>query len=230
MSRYRRSIQLALSSALALALLVAPLVLAPASATAAEKTFTFSGRGYGHGIGMSQYGARGYARKGFKGEDIVPRYFPGTTVSTMWTRGSSAEPTVKVALQAKDTPDDYWTVRSNSGPLWIGYQGGSSYVQLKQGVYYTICVPYDPAHPTDSRIRVRHVEGGAAVVDHTFPATTGWVQVFERDKTQPRWVGKVQVNSASGPWSRPDVVYRGSLVFNRSSSNAFLLHLRNYLY
>lgn len=43
-------------------------------------TFTFTTKGYGHGIGMSQYGANQYALKGWKYEQILAHYYPGTNV------------------------------------------------------------------------------------------------------------------------------------------------------
>lgn len=42
---------------------------------------TISGKGWGHRIGMSQYGAKGFAEKGWKAEQILTHYFKGTTVS-----------------------------------------------------------------------------------------------------------------------------------------------------
>jgi len=41
-------------------------------------TFLVSGHGWGHGVGLSQYGAYGYAQKGFLYDNIVLHYFPGT--------------------------------------------------------------------------------------------------------------------------------------------------------
>ncbi|KZZ85014.1 SpoIID/LytB domain-containing protein [Bacillus sp. SJS] len=43
-------------------------------------TITINGKGWGHRIGMSQYGANGFAQKGYKAEAIVQHYFPGTVV------------------------------------------------------------------------------------------------------------------------------------------------------
>ncbi|WP_409272326.1 SpoIID/LytB domain-containing protein [Neobacillus sp. SCS-31] len=40
-----------------------------------------TGKGWGHRIGMSQYGAKGFAEKGYTAEQIVTHYFKGTTVS-----------------------------------------------------------------------------------------------------------------------------------------------------
>src|SRR2546430_15197742 len=41
-------------------------------------TFIVTGHGWGHGVGFSQYGAYGYAQKGFGYEKIVLHYFTGT--------------------------------------------------------------------------------------------------------------------------------------------------------
>jgi stage II sporulation protein D len=40
-----------------------------------------NGKGWGHRIGMSQYGAKAYAEKGWTAEQIVTHYFKGTTIS-----------------------------------------------------------------------------------------------------------------------------------------------------
>lgn len=40
-----------------------------------------SGRGWGHRIGLSQYGAKGFAEKGWTAEQILTHYFKGTTIS-----------------------------------------------------------------------------------------------------------------------------------------------------
>ena len=43
-------------------------------------TFLFYGRGWGHGVGLSQWGARTLAQKGWTAERILTHYYPGTTV------------------------------------------------------------------------------------------------------------------------------------------------------
>lgn len=45
--------------------------------------FTFEGRGFGHGVGMSQYGAYGAARAGQSAQDIIARYYRGTTLTVL---------------------------------------------------------------------------------------------------------------------------------------------------
>jgi SpoIID/LytB domain protein len=67
-----------------LALLVSGLAVGPASggftppALKGTPQFVISGHGWGHGVGMSQWGAYGYAQKGFTFDKIVTHYFPGT--------------------------------------------------------------------------------------------------------------------------------------------------------
>lgn len=43
--------------------------------------WTFSGRGSGHGVGMSQWGARGFARKGWNYREILAYYYPHTVLT-----------------------------------------------------------------------------------------------------------------------------------------------------
>jgi stage II sporulation protein D len=42
--------------------------------------FIFVVRGYGHGVGMSQLGAQNMAKEGASYEEIIKRYYPGTTI------------------------------------------------------------------------------------------------------------------------------------------------------
>jgi stage II sporulation protein D len=64
------------------AALLAALGLSGPSATHAAPpaagTFFISGHGWGHGVGLAQYGAYGYALHGWKSDDIVAHYYPGT--------------------------------------------------------------------------------------------------------------------------------------------------------
>ncbi len=46
--------------------------------------FTFSGAGWGHGVGLCQIGAACMAIKGFKAEDILRHYFPGTLTEKIY--------------------------------------------------------------------------------------------------------------------------------------------------
>jgi SpoIID/LytB domain protein len=68
----------AIASILLLGAVPAAHARAHAKAAAGAATFVVTGHGWGHGVGMSQYGAYGYAQKGFGYAKIVLHYFPGT--------------------------------------------------------------------------------------------------------------------------------------------------------
>ncbi|MGI6084026.1 MAG: SpoIID/LytB domain-containing protein [Acetivibrionales bacterium] len=46
----------------------------------ADGTFVLTGKGWGHAIGMSQEGAKGFARNGYTYDQILKHYFTGVTV------------------------------------------------------------------------------------------------------------------------------------------------------
>ena len=48
--------------------------------TVSGKEFVFEGSGWGHQLGMSQFGARAMAEEGFRYNEILEFYFPGTHV------------------------------------------------------------------------------------------------------------------------------------------------------
>ncbi|HOP85315.1 MAG TPA: SpoIID/LytB domain-containing protein [Syntrophorhabdaceae bacterium] len=47
-------------------------------------TFTFYGAGWGHGVGLCQIGAGVMALKGYKAEEILRHYFPGTRLEKIY--------------------------------------------------------------------------------------------------------------------------------------------------
>ncbi|WP_457630283.1 SpoIID/LytB domain-containing protein [Oceanithermus sp.] len=51
------------------------------STLASLSGWTFSGRGSGHGVGMSQWGARGFARHGWNYREILAYYYPKTVLT-----------------------------------------------------------------------------------------------------------------------------------------------------
>jgi stage II sporulation protein D len=57
---------------------VLALALAAAPAGAAEPVLVVKGRGWGHGVGLSQWGARGFAERGWGHRRILAHYYPGT--------------------------------------------------------------------------------------------------------------------------------------------------------
>jgi stage II sporulation protein D len=59
-------------------LLVSAVVAAGAASARAGTALIVTGHGWGHGVGMSQWGAYGYARHGWKYHRILSHYYPGT--------------------------------------------------------------------------------------------------------------------------------------------------------
>ena len=67
-------------------------VCATAGTARAGTELIVTGHGWGHGVGMSQWGAYGYARHGWKYRRILAHYYPGTKLSHY------GEPRVRVLL------------------------------------------------------------------------------------------------------------------------------------
>ncbi len=88
------------------------LLAAPAAASA-EPTFLFTGHGWGHGIGMAQYGAHGFAQKGWKHERILAHYYRGTGL------GPAPVSTIRVLLATGKrltiASDDSFRIQDASG-------------------------------------------------------------------------------------------------------------------
>ena len=67
-------------------------ICATAGTARAGTALIVTGHGWGHGVGMSQWGAYGYARHGWKYRRILSHYYPGTKM------GRVGEPRVRVLL------------------------------------------------------------------------------------------------------------------------------------
>lgn len=50
-----------------------------------QEGFRLSGKGWGHGVGMCQEGAYGMALAGFRAQEILRKYYPGTLIENMGT-------------------------------------------------------------------------------------------------------------------------------------------------
>lgn len=48
--------------------------------TVSGSVYLFTGKGWGHAVGMSQEGAKGFARQGYTYEQIIKHYFTGVTI------------------------------------------------------------------------------------------------------------------------------------------------------
>ena len=66
----------------------------PAAAYTSQYEFTITGHGWGHGIGMSQWGAYGYAKHGWKYKAILRHYYTGIAFSNV------ADSVIRVRLRS----------------------------------------------------------------------------------------------------------------------------------
>jgi stage II sporulation protein D len=102
-------------------------------------TFVLTGRGWGHGVGLSQCGAVGYAKHGWKYVSILRHYYPGTAV----TRTPDAR--VRVLLA-----DGRRSVTITSRSVFTVKDGAGKSYRLRAGSYELgtgLKVKIDPAKP-----------------------------------------------------------------------------------
>jgi stage II sporulation protein D len=97
---------------------------AGAQKAAKAKKWVVTGAGYGHGVGMSQYGAYGFAKRGFGHGDILGHYYTGTTL------GTTADRSVRVLLR-----DGARSVlfRGAGSACGAGLKPGKGYVAKRKG-------------------------------------------------------------------------------------------------
>jgi stage II sporulation protein D len=196
------------ASALVAALLVSAALLAtPTTARATDSIFAVTGRGWGHGIGMTQYGAKGYAEKGWDYRRILAWYFQQTTIATR------AELTVKVDLDASKTARSSWWIAGASSSTtmtvsdlatgravnvtrgasaWITFSGGGSVLR---------------ADKIDSKTKL-HVAGSVVA---TF---TGAVVASTGSSAS----SKVRFLGTSGPFSQSNIAWRGQIRFTPNTT------------
>jgi stage II sporulation protein D len=97
---------------------------APAHKTAKARVWVVKGAGFGHGVGMSQYGAYGYAKHGFKYDQILTHYYTGTTI------GATADRSVRVLLRDGARSVSFRGAGSACG---AGLSPGKGYVAKRKG-------------------------------------------------------------------------------------------------
>ena len=105
-------VNLARSMRRLLVLLTFVVLCLPAQASAGT-VFLIDGRGWGHGVGMSQYGARGYARAGWQYQRILKHYYHGTKLQLVPARP------VRVLLAEGKAAVVVRTLRSSAPPSAI---------------------------------------------------------------------------------------------------------------
>ncbi len=190
----------------------------------AATSFEFRSRGFGHGLGMSQYGAKGFAERGFSHEHILRHYYgnAGTDPKTRVTRLSS-EPTRDVNL---DKGANYGTGGNNgyTRAVWTlrpGYAGGWLAVYQNGTVTYF----------TDGATTFT-ASGGSIIVKDSAgkTATYGGTISAWGSGTSPNLT---QVKEGTGQYNYEYVRFRGELLLSASAGKIKLVNrvsMRDYLY
>jgi stage II sporulation protein D len=107
-----------------LVVVVSAVVAAAAASARAGTALIVTGHGWGHGVGMSQWGAYGYAKHGWKYRRILSHYYPGTKLS------HAGEVQVRVLL----TQGQRVVTVACSRRLTVSNGGGLTF-KLKSGTY-----------------------------------------------------------------------------------------------
>ncbi|MFA5845250.1 MAG: SpoIID/LytB domain-containing protein [Coriobacteriia bacterium] len=188
------------------ALLVATtlaMLLAPVTALATESaTFSITGRGWGHGIGLSQYGAKGYASRGFGYAWILNHYYQGTTI------GTGTAPTVMVHLDDMAAARQTWRVGAGNDVTTVtvyDYDASATRIDLSGRYNYWIT-----ASGTDVRVHADRYTNGAWVPGAILKVFHGSVVVRAGAS---RSASLVQILGPSGPFHEWNVIWRGTIRF-----------------
>lgn len=210
----RRSPRALLALVLACVLAAGPTAGAASASTtapAAVREFTISGTGYGHGIGMSQYGAQGYAIKGYSHSQILAHYYQGTTLKTfkqLYGSGYTDNPSVKVNIDKSRSSRSSWTLKGNGSQMVVS--SGSTALTLASNTYYKFTA-----------------SSGKVVVNGK---TLGSSATVSAASGSPKLI---VVKSSSGPFAYEYVRYRGKIVLTASGGNLKAVNvvpMESYLY
>ena len=197
--RSRTHTLLSAAIALALAVVVMPWHPAPVLA-AAETTFTIKGGGWGHGIGMSQYGALGYAKRGWDYKRILAHYYQDTKIRTLPTEK------VRVNLDSGAHARTQWRIQSGTATKLTVADASTpkTRIELPAGTTYWITTV---SGNTRVQQDVAYVDGG--VTKHkpgkVLKQFSGECYAFSG--------GIVKMLSSSGPYQRRNVKWRGTIHF-----------------
>jgi len=193
-------------------------IIAAAACCAAPKTalaeteYTIKGGGWGHGIGLSQYGARGYALKGWTYDRIVKYYYQGTKLV--------AKPTqkVKVNIDAANGSRSQWWIKAGGSTalsVKLAADTANKIVLDATKTYWITTSGGKTRVHSDKVTGTRHEPG---TILRTFSgecyATAG---------------GLVKVVGTSGPYSHSGVIWRGTIHFRPTSTTSNTSRAINYV-
>jgi SpoIID/LytB domain protein len=95
-----------------------PIVASAAPSTAAPKrTLVITGKGFGHGRGLSQWGAYGYAQKGWTSRQILDHYYGGTVPGGL-------SPTSAIGVRISNLDAKPLTLFQPKGHLYLRLDAG----------------------------------------------------------------------------------------------------------
>jgi SpoIID/LytB domain protein len=119
--------------ALVVAVTAALFPLAGTGDARAEDAFTFHGSGWGHGLGLSQWGAYGLAKDGWKHERILTHFYSSTVVGSLPKpvrdiRVGLTEGVRTIRVTAKAGPVRLWTRAPLTGPLIGKIPAGQTWI------------------------------------------------------------------------------------------------------
>ncbi len=224
---FRRSRMAAPVRFLVAAVLVAASIVVPAAPASAADTFLVTGKGYGHGIGLSQWGAQGYAQRGWKYDAILKHYYQHASVPAK-SGVSAGEVRVNLDPAANYTAGStgynagytktYWTLapKHAGAALLVKWTSGTT-VQSRKLVTDAVYL----FRPSGSSITVTRSGATAPILTVPSPVTvteTGGSPLL------------VKVAQGTGHYNRTNQSYRGKLVLRSNGSSASpRLKLVNYL-
>jgi SpoIID/LytB domain protein len=119
----------------------ASLVPSSGGSAGAASTFVFYGSGYGHGIGMSQWGAYGLAKMGWKDSRILRHFYRGATVDR------SGDVPTKIRVGLTDSRSRiHLTARGGRVRLWVGEPADGEPIGTIRGRETWTVVPKDRSY------------------------------------------------------------------------------------
>ncbi|MCX8007499.1 MAG: SpoIID/LytB domain-containing protein [Coriobacteriia bacterium] len=210
--------------ALAAAVILGTIVVAAHCSPAfAAEQFVFIGRGNGHGLGMSQYGAKGFAERGYRYQSILRHYYGSGGTDERCTVGTSGpEPKRDINL---DPSADYGSNGGFTRTQWSIRPGhtGSSLAVYSQNVVYVTDAAWSYFTADGDRVVWATSDGKTRM---SFPGT---VAVWETTGT-PKLT---QVLEGTGIYGEGYIRYRGELRITARSGRLKLVNrvpMRDYLY
>jgi stage II sporulation protein D len=206
-------------------------LLRPVESHAAS--FRVTGKGWGHGIGMSQYGAKGYASRGWTYNNILAHYYQQTTLGSVASKNVlvNVDPSANYGTGGNDGyTKSYWTLRSGraGGTLQVKDPVKAKYYKLLPDRWYK----FQTVLAGQISIALIDMSTGAQAKDASgtaIPLFTGAsVDVYDTNASP-----LIHVAERTGGNAYYNVRYRGFMRLSKSGYQMKLVNvvpLQHYLY